>query len=328
MTRSGANADDLEQGGRELSSFAGEVGRMKGELRASLHTSHWEGLSADRFRQTWDSVHVPALTDAEAFLRDASRRLNENAAEQRRASEGGGGVLTPPGSSGGDGKSGQDKDGKNGDAVDKLLKDLGLSDEDIDKLFGELGDIGGLLGLLHDLLEDGTLKTILEGVGHVFDVVSVLGDFIGDYAQHPELPFDERLVHSISETALRFAVSQGAEVAADWATKALLAAIPGGAALGFVAGPVVGYVVGQIMDKVEGAIDSKYDVYDNAGDAATDAYKYLKDHDFNPLAIADDLAGQAIDGVIDGAKDFGGAIIEVGGGVIGGASDMIGGWFK
>lgn len=320
MTRSGANADDLEQGGRELSSFADEVGRMKGELRASLHTSHWEGLSADRFRQSWDSVHVPALADAEAFLRDAGRRLNENAAEQRRASDGGGGTITTPGSSGDGGKEG---DGGDRDDAARLLKDIGLSDEEIERLFGDLGDIGGLLGLLEDLLKGGLLKDILKGVGSVFDVVGVIGDLVTDFAQHPELPMDERLVHMISETALRFAVSQGAEVAAEWATTALLAAIPGAAPFAFVASPVVGFVVGKIMDKVEGAIDGKFDVYDNAGDAATDAYRYLKEKSFDPIAIGKDAVG----GIIDGASDIGGAIIDGASDIGGGVIDKIGGLF-
>lgn len=88
---SGADAEDLERGGSRLESFAGQIGGMRQPLRNQLRSSPWNGRAADRFRSEWDSVHSPALAEAEEFLRHAGRRLRAEADQQRRASGSGAG---------------------------------------------------------------------------------------------------------------------------------------------------------------------------------------------------------------------------------------------
>lgn len=85
----GADIGDLESGAARLESVGGQIGAMRRPLRSQLYSSYWEGRAAERFRSQWDTVHGPALSNAEDFLRNAGRVLREEAEQQRRASAAG-----------------------------------------------------------------------------------------------------------------------------------------------------------------------------------------------------------------------------------------------
>lgn len=87
----GADIGDLERGAAQLESVGSRIGAMRNPLRSQLYSSHWHGGAADRFRSEWDSVHGPALSQAEDFLRGAGQRLRTEADQQRSASNMGGG---------------------------------------------------------------------------------------------------------------------------------------------------------------------------------------------------------------------------------------------
>lgn len=328
---SGANADSLELAGRELVASAGSVERIRTSLRSQLYTSHWEGPSADRYRQSWDSVHAPALGDAETFLRACGDRLAQNAREQRAASDGGGGVI------GGTGATPVSGDSDDSEELRRLLESLGLSGELLDQLLAALGDIKDIVKILKAITDEldidflgailggasDVLDAVGKGLGYVDNIISFFTDFVGDFAENPDLPMDERMVHAIAESGMRLAVGAGAEAAADFATKALMSIVPGGAIVGAIVGPIVGEIVGNGVDMVVDAVDGQINLYDGTADGVTDAYRYAKEHDFNPGSIAVDQIGNMIDGAVDVAEDVGGAIID-GAGKVG---DFIGGLF-
>lgn len=87
----GADVDELERSAAHLEAGGTRIGAMRNPLRSQLHSSHWHGGAADRFRGEWDSTHGPALAQAEDFLRGAGQRLRIEADEQRQASNMGGG---------------------------------------------------------------------------------------------------------------------------------------------------------------------------------------------------------------------------------------------
>lgn len=93
----GADISDLESGAARLESVGSQIGGLRRPLRSQLYSSYWEGRAAERFRSQWDTVHGPALTNAEDFLRNAGQRLRVEADQQRRASNMGGGGRGMPG---------------------------------------------------------------------------------------------------------------------------------------------------------------------------------------------------------------------------------------
>ncbi len=102
----GADIADLERGAARLESVGSRVGGMRRPLRSQLHSSHWHGAAADRFRSEWDSVHGPSLSNAGQFLIGAGHQLRAEADQQWQASTAGIGrgasrlepcVVTPEG---------------------------------------------------------------------------------------------------------------------------------------------------------------------------------------------------------------------------------------
>jgi len=74
------------------SEFTTGADRIDGDLRAvtaSMRNTPWQGATADRFRQSWTSVHSTRLRSLSTQLRDAARILRVNADEQERVSNGG-----------------------------------------------------------------------------------------------------------------------------------------------------------------------------------------------------------------------------------------------
>lgn len=92
----GADIGDLESGAARLESVGNEIGAMRRPLRSQLYSSYWEGRAAERFRSEWDTVHGPALSNAEDFLRNAGQQLHREAEEQRQASGVGRGRKATP----------------------------------------------------------------------------------------------------------------------------------------------------------------------------------------------------------------------------------------
>ncbi len=131
----GADIGDLERGAAGLESVGCQIGGLRRPLRSQLYSSNWYGGAADRFRNDWDRVHGPALSDAEAFLREAGRTLRAEANQQRTAS----GIRTVP-FAGPGGRGGFDR---NIALVSSLVDLLDLSSEAITRM-SELNKLAGL----------------------------------------------------------------------------------------------------------------------------------------------------------------------------------------
>ncbi len=76
------------------SEFTAAADRIDAELRAvttSVRNTPWQGTNADRFRQSWNSVHSTRLRALANQLRDAARILRTNADDQQHVSNAGAG---------------------------------------------------------------------------------------------------------------------------------------------------------------------------------------------------------------------------------------------
>jgi len=74
------------------SEFSSAADRIDAEIRAvstSVRNTPWQGATADRFRQSWSSVHSARLRGLANQLRDAARILRANADDQERVSNAG-----------------------------------------------------------------------------------------------------------------------------------------------------------------------------------------------------------------------------------------------
>jgi uncharacterized protein YukE len=72
------------------SEFTGAADRIEAELRtvtASVRNTPWQGPNAERFRQSWNSVHSAKLRALAAQFRDNARVLSANASDQENVSK-------------------------------------------------------------------------------------------------------------------------------------------------------------------------------------------------------------------------------------------------
>ena len=333
----GADADELEELARMLRSAADELDGHAGSVTATLRSVAWVGGVATRFGSNWSGGHRPRINSTARYVRDAAAALDRNAAEQRRASRGS--TADPgdrwPASSGSSPLAGGTVSGagpvpaRSGSLgqIDELLGGLGLARDQIEMVadlvdrLSEHGEIGRVI----DLLTDDAFVTFLRGADHVLDAGSVIVDVVGDVADHPGLPFDERIVHALADTAVRFGLSQGMEVAAEWLAGAATAALlPGfGAILAPFVGGMSGAIAGELLDVVVDVVDDAIDGVDLIADGVVATYQGVKD----AVGIVADVAEAAFEvagGAVDLAGDAAGAVLDVGGAAIDAGADLAG----
>ena len=107
----GADPDQLDQLAGSFERQAQALDAAAARVRAQIHGSSWRGGAASRFRQDWDSTHMPRLRTTSGSLRSAASNLRRQANEQRRAS----GIAG--GASGGAGQGSSDRVGTRGGAA-------------------------------------------------------------------------------------------------------------------------------------------------------------------------------------------------------------------
>ncbi len=341
-TMLGADTDELERIAGTLRSAADELDGHAGSVTSTLRAVAWVGGVATRFGSNWHGGHRPRIASTAQYVRDAAAKLDRNAAEQRQASQGAGvaaGPVGPPSGPSNGSAPGGSSSSTSGDAASpaldrlgELLAALGLG-RDVLEAVAEHAHIfdGAGVDQLLDILTSDDFVSLLSGLDKVLEVGDVVVDLVSDFVEHPDLPFDERVVHALADAATRFGVDQGIEFAANFlAQAAATALLPGlGAALapfaGQAAGAIADAVIGEIIDAVDGATD----VVDLAADAAVDAYQALSETFGLVLDAAGaviDVAGDAIDLVGDAAGaavDAGGAVVDTGVDVVGGVVGAI-----
>ena len=93
MTMVGANADALDQAAAVLNAAADQLDADSAKLHRTLRGVSWLGAVATAFMHVFEGDHQPRLHTTANFIRDAARKLNTNARQQRQASISGGGGL-------------------------------------------------------------------------------------------------------------------------------------------------------------------------------------------------------------------------------------------
>jgi uncharacterized protein YukE len=83
---SGADADALDGLAHEVGELASRLRSAQARLGRAIHSSPWNGRTADRFRQQWDGEYRRSMLGASQFLTSASTELRTHAQQQRDAS--------------------------------------------------------------------------------------------------------------------------------------------------------------------------------------------------------------------------------------------------
>jgi hypothetical protein len=283
----GADAAELERVAHSLRVAADELDGHAASVTTILRSVAWVGGVAARFESEWTGGHRQRLRSTAVSIRTAATDLDRNAAEQRQASRIGDSSATGTGSI--------DRIGGALDRLDVTHELIGVAAELVDDLADH-----GAVGRFVDLLTHEDFVGFLDGAGHVLDVGTVVVDAIADFADHPDLAFDERIVHALSDVAVRFGLTEGTEQAAEWLAGAATAALmPGfGAVLAPFAGGLAGVLADTVMGAVVGAADGATDFVDLAADTAVAAYREAKEV-FGVVAdvarAAADVTGDALD---------------------------------
>lgn len=332
-TMLGADADELERIAGTLRRAADELDGHAGSVTTTLRSVAWIGGVATRFGSNWNGSHRPRIESTAQYVRDAAARLDRNAAEQRRACQRMGGGSGGPASAtkmnetnSPEAAPGLDRP-EYVDRIERLLEGLGLTAAQIEVVadlaerLSEHGEIGKLI----DVLTDDAFAAFLDGADQVLDAGAVIVDAVTDFAEHPDLAFDDRIVHALADTAVRFGLNQGMEFSAEWlAGAATTALLPGfGVVLAPFVGDVAGAIAGQLMDVAVDAVDTATDIVDTVADAAVAAYQHVK----AVVGVVADIAEAAVEvvgGAIDLTGDAAAAVIDVGGAVIGTGADLAG----
>ena len=303
----GADADELVRIAATLRAAADELDAHAGTVTTSLRNVAWVGGVAAVFGANWSGGHRPRITSTAQHVRDAAARLHRNAAEQRRASGTGAGasagrIHRDPATGGALGSSSSTADGELA-AIDRLADvfaalDLGHDGLEAVSQHAQVLDGTGLDGLLDVVTDDGFVS-LLAGLDQAIEVGDVLVDIVGDFAEHPGLPFDERIVHALADAATRFGINQGVEHAARFLAQAsTIALLPGlGAALAPFAGQAAGAIADAVIGEITDAVDDATGVVDIAADAAVDAYRTLVE----TFGLVVDAAGAVLDVAADAA---------------------------
>jgi hypothetical protein len=258
-----------------LHSKAHRLHQMQESTSGFVVSLAWEGAVAEDFLTVWSFAHGPKFEQAAAFLTQAAETLARNAAEQRTTS--------------------RETDGS-ADALTSLGYAQALEDRLLSAGFS-LGaaEISMLLNTGNKEFIDwfvdqsATFKNLSKVVGGG----SLLSDFLKDAAEHNALPFDERVVHAVGETALKYASDKGISQAMQWGGAALVALFTAGA--GALAGRAVGWLAGEGLGALFSHYDDKRQLTDKGADALTEIYRNVRD-DPEPYLRAVPFAGSAMVG--------------------------------
>ncbi len=82
----GADVEELKALGTDLTNKASDIKGILAQLNSKLQGTTWSGPDADRFRNNWNSQHVPALNKVIAELNTAGGDAKKNAEQQRSTS--------------------------------------------------------------------------------------------------------------------------------------------------------------------------------------------------------------------------------------------------
>ena len=212
----GADADELERIAGTLRSAADELDAHAGSVTATLRSVAWVGGVATRFGSNWNGAHRPRITSTAQYVRDAAAQLDRNAAEQRRASHSGsggppGGSAAPTPGSGPSPSVGDEPGSPVLDRLGDLLTGLGVGHDVLELLAEHTALLDGLgVDKLIDILTNDDFVSLLKGLDQVLEVGEVVVNLVADFVENPGLPFDERVVHGLSDAATRFGIAEDA----------------------------------------------------------------------------------------------------------------------
>ncbi|MFJ3957099.1 WXG100 family type VII secretion target [Arthrobacter sp. NPDC090010] len=82
----GADVQQLKALGKKLDAGAHSIDDQRNQLTSALNGTQWMGPDADRFKNEWQSQHVPALNKVAEALRNAGKQAGQNADQQEQAS--------------------------------------------------------------------------------------------------------------------------------------------------------------------------------------------------------------------------------------------------
>ncbi|MEZ2372548.1 MULTISPECIES: WXG100 family type VII secretion target [Arthrobacter] len=82
----GADVQQLRALGKKLEAGAQTIDEQRNQLTSALNGVQWMGPDADKFKNEWQSQHVPALNKVAEALRTAGKNAAKNAQEQETAS--------------------------------------------------------------------------------------------------------------------------------------------------------------------------------------------------------------------------------------------------
>ncbi|MBS9535890.1 WXG100 family type VII secretion target [Mycobacterium sp. M1] len=86
MAFKGADTDQLRQLAGKLKNESSTITGIISQLTSAVTSVNWQGPDATRFKNDWQSVHVPALKNVATALGDASNSATKNASQQDSAS--------------------------------------------------------------------------------------------------------------------------------------------------------------------------------------------------------------------------------------------------
>lgn len=321
MVMVGADPDELDRIAGQLEAEARRLENLCAQLGRQLHSAPWKGARADRFRSDWNSTHTRRVRDAAGFLRAGGDALMRNATEQRNASNSGGGSTagplcevpkqTPPDS------LKPDQSDEYLEPFKTFFEGLGLADDvwnGLVKLLrvvdpSILKDLGKFLAGHPEMLG------FFKATGKVLDIGSVILDFAVDISKQlgtNHLPMDEAILHSMVFAGMKFAESEGIEKLGQMLGSSLGSVIP---VLGTAGGGLVGWAAGYGLSMILEAVDGKFGLNEQAADAATAAYREVKELAGAVGEFVGDV-GEAIGDAYDDVKDVVGDVKD-------GAEDFI-----
>ncbi|MDP5228431.1 MULTISPECIES: WXG100 family type VII secretion target [Arthrobacter] len=83
----GADVQQLRALGKKLDNGGQTIDDQRTQLTSALNGTQWMGPDADKFKNEWQSQHVPALNKVAEALRTAGKSAAKNATEQETASK-------------------------------------------------------------------------------------------------------------------------------------------------------------------------------------------------------------------------------------------------
>lgn len=274
----GADPAALDGFSELLHTKATRLSGMQESSTAAIAALAWEGGVAYEFQTVWALTQAPRFNEAAAFLTAAAQTLTRHAAEQRAASAGPQLAL-------------QDQDSTDFAATvrDRLVNARFALEGTELALLLKIGNRDTIEWFLSNADLFRVLTTVASGG-------SLISDFLTDAVQNPHLPTDERIVHAISETGLRYAAEKGISQAMQWTGSAVAGLLTAG--VGLVAGRAIGWLIGEALGSGFRYLDDEHGVTDTGADALTDFYRDVRDEPEDYLRMLP-VVGPALPGALD-----------------------------